>query len=95
MELASSLAWLVTQVKYMDNPTSFNYVPYSVTGFTSANSELWQLKMTIELSVGEGFIFWGALITHNLSNNTSGIQNRSVYLRISQTLNFFAADGVK
>lgn len=60
---------------WMDVPNSYNCVAPYGDGFTGGDLVLWQLKMRVELSIGEGFMFMGALIAHKVTEITSGLRN--------------------
>lgn len=64
-----------THQGWLDFPLGFNCAAPYGAGFTSGDMILWQLKARIELRIGEGLIFRGAIIAHKVTETTSGVHN--------------------
>jgi len=53
----------------------FNCVEPFGDGFQDRELVLWQMKMRIELEIGDGFFFYGSIVAHKVAEVTAGVHN--------------------
>jgi len=60
---------------WLDDKWLFNCVVPFGNGFKEGELVLWQMKMRIELEIGDGFFFYGSMVAHEVAAVTAGVRN--------------------
>jgi len=60
---------------WLDDKRLFNCVVPFGGGFQDGELVLWQMKMRIELDIGDGFFFYGSMVAHEVAEVTAGVRN--------------------
>jgi len=60
---------------WVDDKRLFNCVAPFGDGFGGGDLVLWQMRMRIQLEIGDGFFFYGSMVAHEVMEVTAGVRN--------------------